>query len=138
MVPLLFHVRSHILYYGQSVQRHLSLVLYIIYYPPHLKYVSVSLDDSINNGVAPRTVKTSVKSDNWRLSIILSWVVFIHLYVIPLYSISQHTSQLAIPRLTDLSQSSSPSFSCSLHRHTLPPTPLTVIRKFKSGQRSWE
>ncbi|KAK7678036.1 hypothetical protein QCA50_018977 [Cerrena zonata] len=55
------------------------LVLYIIYYPPHLKYISVSLDDSINNGVAPRLVKTSVKSDNWRLSIILSWVVFIHL-----------------------------------------------------------
>ena len=138
MVPILFHVRPHILYYGQSVQRHPSLVLYIIYYPPHLKYVSVSLDDSINNGVAPRTVKTSVKSDNWRLSIILSWVVFIHLYVIPLHSISQHTSQLIVPHSTDLSQSLSPSFCCLLHRRTLPPIPLIVIRKFKFGQHSWE
>ncbi|KAI0080481.1 hypothetical protein K474DRAFT_1615669 [Panus rudis PR-1116 ss-1] len=56
------------------------LVLYIIYYPPHLKYVEVEVDDEHDG--SHRKVATSVKSDNWRLSITLSWVVFIHLILV--------------------------------------------------------
>jgi len=53
------------------------LVLYIIYFPPHLKYVTLDLDG--HDSRPPERVKTNLKSDNWRLSIILSWAVFIHL-----------------------------------------------------------
>ncbi|KAH9034737.1 hypothetical protein EDB85DRAFT_1946470 [Lactarius pseudohatsudake] len=53
------------------------LVLYIIYFPPHLKYVT--LDIVGHDSQPPERVKTNLKSDNWRLSIILSWIVFIHL-----------------------------------------------------------
>ena len=56
-----------------------SLVLYIIYFPPHLKYVTLDLDG--HDSRPPERVKTNLKSDNWRLSIILSWTVFIHLSV---------------------------------------------------------
>ncbi|KAI0711095.1 hypothetical protein C8Q72DRAFT_235184 [Fomitopsis betulina] len=42
------------------------LVLYMIYYPPHLKYTD--LDDT-----------RYTKTDPWRLSITLSWVVFLHI-----------------------------------------------------------
>ncbi|KAI0340331.1 hypothetical protein BDW22DRAFT_1360269 [Trametopsis cervina] len=45
------------------------LVLYMVYYPQHLKFASVTVDD--------RTVKTQIKQDAWRLSITLTWVVFI-------------------------------------------------------------
>ena len=55
-----------------------SLVLYMIYFPPHLKYTEVDVD--LHNNRPPRRVKVSVKSDAWRLSIILSWAVLIHMY----------------------------------------------------------
>ncbi|EIN14437.1 hypothetical protein PUNSTDRAFT_80797 [Punctularia strigosozonata HHB-11173 SS5] len=53
------------------------LVLYMIYYPPHLKYVE--LDDDAQN---IHHLKTHVKTDSWRLSITLSWVVFVHILLI--------------------------------------------------------
>ncbi|KAF8273583.1 hypothetical protein EI94DRAFT_1715328 [Lactarius quietus] len=53
------------------------LVLYIIYFPPHLKYVTLDLDG--HDSRPPERVKTNLKSDNWRLSVTLSWIVFIHL-----------------------------------------------------------
>ncbi|KAI8972398.1 hypothetical protein BD414DRAFT_469382 [Trametes punicea] len=53
------------------------LVLYMIYYPPHLKYVE--LDVSVSNDLPPQHVKTPVKREGWKLSIILSWVVFLHI-----------------------------------------------------------
>ncbi|KAH8102299.1 hypothetical protein BXZ70DRAFT_1017211 [Cristinia sonorae] len=53
----------------------LILVLYMMYYPPHLRYVSaISLGDN-ETGDTSTKPKTAVKSDNWKLSIILSWVV---------------------------------------------------------------
>ncbi|KZT63499.1 hypothetical protein DAEQUDRAFT_733754 [Daedalea quercina L-15889] len=52
------------------------LVLYMIYYPPHLKYTEIDVD--LHDNRPPQHVKTSVKTDTWRLSITLSWVVFIH------------------------------------------------------------
>lgn len=53
------------------------LVLYMIYYPPHLKYTEVAVD--LHDNRSPQLIKTQVKSDTWRLSIILSWVVFLHI-----------------------------------------------------------
>ncbi|TFY54462.1 hypothetical protein EVJ58_g8851 [Rhodofomes roseus] len=53
------------------------LVLYMIYYPPHLKYSEVDVD--LHDNRPPQHVKTSVKTDAWRLSITLSWVVFLHI-----------------------------------------------------------
>ncbi|KAL4247776.1 Lysosomal/Vacuolar Amino Acid Transporter 1 [Abortiporus biennis] len=56
------------------------LVLYMIYYPPHLKYVAVNADVDEARNEYP--LKTSVKSDEWRLSIVLSWVTLVHLLFI--------------------------------------------------------
>ncbi|KAI0923039.1 hypothetical protein AcV5_009867 [Taiwanofungus camphoratus] len=61
------------------------LVLYMIYFPPHLKYAAVALD--VDTGAdthdsRPPRAKASIKSDAWRLSIILSWVVFLHIALI--------------------------------------------------------
>ncbi|KAI0299347.1 hypothetical protein B0F90DRAFT_1727992 [Multifurca ochricompacta] len=53
------------------------LVLYLIYFPPHLKYLTLNID-SHDSPLSDR-VKTNLKSDNWRLSILLSWIVLIHL-----------------------------------------------------------
>jgi hypothetical protein len=56
-----------------------SLVLYILYFPPHLKYVTLDIEgDELRPS---ERVKTNLKSDTWRLSIILSWIVIIHLSV---------------------------------------------------------
>ncbi|GJE93659.1 PQ-loop repeat-containing protein [Phanerochaete sordida] len=52
------------------------LVLYMIYYPPHKKYATVDLDSHDNR--PPQHVKTGVKTDEWRLSIILAWVVLLY------------------------------------------------------------
>ena len=57
----------------------LSLVLYILYFPPHLKYVTLDIEgDELRPS---ERIKTNLKSDSWRLSIILSWIVFFHLSV---------------------------------------------------------
>lgn len=57
------------------------LVLYIIYYPPHLKYVFVSVEDDNHGTRVPLLIKTSLKSENWKLSVVLSWIVFLHFLV---------------------------------------------------------
>jgi hypothetical protein len=59
-----------------------SLVLYLIYYPSHLKYGDTYVDT--HNTRPPQLVKS--KSDEWRLSVILSWVVVVHMHVISKYS----------------------------------------------------
>ncbi|KAI0717837.1 hypothetical protein C8T65DRAFT_640134 [Cerioporus squamosus] len=53
------------------------LVLYMIYYPPHLKYVELDVD--LPNDLPPRHIKTPVKREEWKLSITLSWVIFWHI-----------------------------------------------------------
>ncbi|KAI0824497.1 hypothetical protein BC628DRAFT_1339435 [Trametes gibbosa] len=53
------------------------LVLYMIYYPPHLKYVELDVD--LPNNLPPQHVKTHVKHEGWKLSITLSWVVLLHI-----------------------------------------------------------
>ncbi|KAG5716167.1 hypothetical protein E4T56_gene10688 [Termitomyces sp. T112] len=56
------------------------LVLYIIYYPPHLKYIRFAA--GTHHTRQPIHVKTPIKSPEWRLSIILAWVVAIHMAII--------------------------------------------------------
>jgi hypothetical protein len=53
-------------------------MLYMIYFPQHLKYTEIVVDDE-NSGVQRNVRVKSVKSDIWRLSIIVSWVLVIHL-----------------------------------------------------------
>ncbi|KZP16736.1 hypothetical protein FIBSPDRAFT_865709 [Athelia psychrophila] len=56
------------------------LVLYMVYYPPHLKYAAVDIDE--HNGTAPRHIKTAIRSDDWRLSVTLAAVVAVHLLLL--------------------------------------------------------
>ncbi|KAH7882883.1 hypothetical protein F5I97DRAFT_1938811 [Phlebopus sp. FC_14] len=53
------------------------VVLFMMYYPPHLKHVNLDIDTHDSRPV--QHVHTKLKSDEWRLSIFVSWVVFIHL-----------------------------------------------------------
>jgi len=53
------------------------LVLYMIYYPSRLKYVDI--DIPAHDSLPPQHVKTKLQSDEWRLSVIVSWAVAIHL-----------------------------------------------------------
>jgi len=55
------------------------LVLYMMYYPQNLKYVEVYADGRRESGRNRQPKITRVKTDNWNLSITLSWVVFIHM-----------------------------------------------------------
>lgn len=56
------------------------LVLYMVYYPQHLRHASTDVDVPRPDGQTERVhVKTLIRSDTWRLSVILSWVVFIHI-----------------------------------------------------------
>lgn len=55
------------------------LVLYMMYYPQNLKYVEVYADGRRESGHDRQPKITRVKTDNWNLSITLSWVVFIHM-----------------------------------------------------------
>ncbi|KAF9648257.1 hypothetical protein BDM02DRAFT_3096895, partial [Thelephora ganbajun] len=55
------------------------LALYMIYYPQNLKYIEVYANDGRETGRNRQLKITKVKTDNWSLSITLSWVVFIHI-----------------------------------------------------------
>ncbi|KAG1859927.1 hypothetical protein C8R48DRAFT_713703 [Suillus tomentosus] len=56
------------------------LVLYMIYYPARLKYVDI--DIPAHGTLPPQHVKTKLSSDDWRLSMNVSWAVTIHLVFI--------------------------------------------------------
>jgi len=56
------------------------LVLYMIYYPTRLKYVDI--DIPAHDSLPPQHVKTKLRSDEWRLSVIVSWAVAIHLVLL--------------------------------------------------------
>ncbi|KAI1790051.1 hypothetical protein LXA43DRAFT_1150161 [Ganoderma leucocontextum] len=58
----------------------LILVLYMVYYPPHLKYVELDVD--LPNNLPPQHIKTPVKREAWKLSITLTWAVCVHIAVI--------------------------------------------------------
>lgn len=63
-----------------------SLVLYMIYYPDHLKYAQLDDDEIGEASISERSHQhlqskyTHIRSDDWRLSITLFWVVIIHMY----------------------------------------------------------
>jgi len=57
-------------------------VLYMIYYPEHLKYVEIGIE--VNEPFPPITVKTPVKSREWGLSIVLAWITAAHFALIAL------------------------------------------------------
>ncbi|TFY53910.1 hypothetical protein EVG20_g9917 [Dentipellis fragilis] len=54
--------------------------LYMTYYPPSLKYATVAVD--AHDSRPTQFLKTNIKTDEWRLSIILSWVTLIHIIFI--------------------------------------------------------
>lgn len=58
----------------------------MIYYPAHLKFTEVEVD--LHDSRPPHHIKTPAKSDEWRLAVTLSWVVFIHVCVCLVYSFS--------------------------------------------------
>jgi hypothetical protein len=49
----------------------------MIYFPDHLKYADVDIESSDHR--MHERVHTNLKTDDWRLSVTVSWVVFIHL-----------------------------------------------------------
>lgn len=53
------------------------LVLYMIYYPPHLKRVQLEID--AHDSHPAQRVQANLKSDEWRLSVIVSWATVVHL-----------------------------------------------------------
>ncbi|KAF8553465.1 hypothetical protein OG21DRAFT_1586416 [Imleria badia] len=56
------------------------LILYMLYYPPNLK--SIQLDIDTHDARQIHHVPTKLKSSEWRLSVIVSWIVFLHLAII--------------------------------------------------------
>ncbi|KAG8215948.1 hypothetical protein J3R82DRAFT_7923 [Butyriboletus roseoflavus] len=56
------------------------LVLYMLYYPPNLKYIQ--LDINTHDARPIHHVRTNLKSSEWRLSVIVSWIVFLHMAII--------------------------------------------------------
>jgi hypothetical protein len=57
-----------------------SFVLYMIYYPEHLKYDDTAAGE--HEALLPRpSNKENVKSVECRLSLIAAWIVGLHLYV---------------------------------------------------------
>lgn len=69
-------VSFKLLFISYCTNLYVRMVLYMIYYPAHLKYASVDVD--LHDNRPPHHVKTAVKSDEWRLSIILSWIVLLY------------------------------------------------------------
>lgn len=68
----------------------------MMYFPPHLKFLSIDLDDPDAEPVVPHTVapadpephhphhhhhlkRTRVMTDDWRTSVVLAWVVLAHM-----------------------------------------------------------
>lgn len=66
-----------------------SFVLYLIYYPEHLKYIDVGAGE--REALLPRpSSKDRITSVEWRLSVISAWIVGFHLYVSFLLSCCSH------------------------------------------------
>lgn len=57
------------------------LLLYLIYFPPHLKFANVPQQPANSEDTLLPASRSNVKSDEWRLAITLAWVVAIHMYV---------------------------------------------------------
>jgi len=67
-------------------------VLYMIYYPAHLKYVQIGVEESELQPLLH--TKTHVKSTEWALSIVMAWITTIHLlflFIATVYLLSTST-----------------------------------------------
>jgi len=67
-------------------------VLYMIYYPSHLRYVETAADESELQPLLP--AKTPVKSAEWGLSVIVAWITVIYLlflFITTVYLLSTST-----------------------------------------------
>jgi hypothetical protein len=91
------YVGFHSSYTFMLTNYDVRLVLYMIYYPPHLKYRLSTLGSTTDEVVAYDTHDTRpllsgtskpvvTKSPDWWLSIAISWVVAAHLSVSFLFS----------------------------------------------------
>lgn len=74
----------------------------MVYYPQHLKYAEIDVVADETHARPAQHIKTTIRSDDWRLSITFSSVVAIHLYVHRLgpllsYFIGLTTQQLSPP-----------------------------------------
>ncbi|KAJ3894207.1 hypothetical protein GG344DRAFT_86748 [Lentinula edodes] len=58
----------------------LILVLYMIYYPPHLKYVNLGFE--YDESLPLRLSKSTEKTKEWKTSIVVSWFAIAHLSII--------------------------------------------------------
>ncbi|KAF5346034.1 hypothetical protein D9757_014277 [Collybiopsis confluens] len=58
----------------------LIMVLYMLYYPPHLKYVDLELDYDESRPL--RLAKSNEKTREWKLSMVVSWLAAAHLIII--------------------------------------------------------
>ncbi|KIJ26509.1 hypothetical protein M422DRAFT_105343, partial [Sphaerobolus stellatus SS14] len=57
----------------------LILVFYLLYFPPHLKYVDLPHQPSNPDEPLLPPQRSNVRTDEWRLAITLSWVVAFHI-----------------------------------------------------------
>lgn len=132
MVPVHSHVRMQLHFILPVPNDTLldSLVLYMMYFPPHLKYATIPED--AHDSRPSSTRKTNIKSDDWRLSITLSWVVFLHLSVRVLYYVSVRMNPNPCP--TERSLHSSPFSSSHLLHLTL--RALFALVSYPSGRPS--
>ncbi|KAF8523648.1 hypothetical protein JB92DRAFT_2704554 [Gautieria morchelliformis] len=57
----------------------LILVLFLIYFPPHLKYVDLPQQPADPTQPLLPPSRSNIQSDDWRLAVTLAWVVAIHI-----------------------------------------------------------
>lgn len=62
----------------------LIFVLYILYYPPHLKYITPASDPEHPTS---KHIKHAQRTEEWQSSVILAWVTFGHFAVIVIISL---------------------------------------------------
>jgi len=75
------------------------LVLFLIYFPPHLKYVDLPQQPSDPNEPLLPPRRSNVKGDEWRLAVTLAWVVAIHIAFeafVTFFLLTYHSSQAQI------------------------------------------
>ncbi|KAF8513720.1 hypothetical protein BU17DRAFT_77149 [Hysterangium stoloniferum] len=76
------------------------LVLFLIYFPPHLKYVDLPQQSSDPNEPLLPPRRSNVTSEDWRLGVTLAWVVAIHMQVeiafVSFFLLTYHSPQAQI------------------------------------------
>jgi hypothetical protein len=105
-------------------------VLYMMYYPPSLKY-TLTASDALESPNPP--VKSPARAKEWALSVVLAWVSVTHLFV----SRSSNILHAALTPNSEWFHSLSPFMSWQLLLYQWNPTYL-FQRVLHSGRCSWE